>query len=116
MNGKLFPNDGLSLGIDHEKTTSMDFRTLFGDSGIHHSNSGLQITLNKFIIDYFMLIFEPTLDRGASESHTSHSEQGNIRLALIINKPLPEKITCLLYLEFDTSVLIIFARHVTTLL
>jgi len=45
VNGKQFPNEGLELGMDHEKTSVMGYRTLFEASGIHRSNSGLQITL-----------------------------------------------------------------------
>jgi len=40
VNGKQYPNEGLSLGMDHEKTTVMSHRTLFERSGIHHSNAG----------------------------------------------------------------------------
>jgi len=55
-----------------------------------------------------MLLFEFTADRGASEGHTSHSENGSMRIELKFDEPLPEAITCLLYLEFDNSVLIDF--------
>jgi len=44
VNGKQIPTEGLSLGMDHDKTSVMGYRTLFEGSGIHHSNSGLQIT------------------------------------------------------------------------
>jgi len=67
-----------------------------------------------FINGYFILLFDRTLDRGASEDHTSHHEQGNIRVEMKFNKPLPEAIACLLCLEFDNSVLIILVRNFTT--
>ena len=67
-----------------------------------------------FVNVYFMLLFDLTTDQGASEAHTSHHEQGNMRVELKFAKPLPEAITCLLYLEFDNSVLIKLARNVTT--
>jgi hypothetical protein len=41
VNGKQVPSDGLSLGMNHEKTSVMGYRTLIEASGIHHSNSGL---------------------------------------------------------------------------
>jgi len=44
VNGKGFANHDLSLGMDHEKTSIMGYSTLLEVSGIHHSNSGLQIT------------------------------------------------------------------------
>ena len=61
-----------------------------------------------------MLLFDLTPDQGVSEGHTSHPEQGYIRVNLKFYKPLPEAITCLQYLEFDNIVLINSARNVTT--
>jgi len=111
VNGKQYRNEGLSLGMDHEKTSVMSYRTLFEGSGIHHSNAGHQITQDMFVNGYFMLLFDLTPDQGASKAHTSHPEQGNIRVEMKFAKPLPEAITCLLYLEFDNSVLINLARN-----
>jgi len=88
----------------------MGYRTLFEGSGIHHSNTGLQITHDIFINGFFMLLFDLTPDRGASEAHTSLPENGNIRIELQFNRPLPESITCLLYFEYDSTVLINFSR------
>ena len=62
---------------------------------------------------YFMLLFDLTHYRGASECHMSHPENGNIRIQLKFIKPLPEATMCLWYLEFDNSVLIDFERRVT---
>jgi len=61
-----------------------------------------------------MLLFDLTPDQGASEAHTSHPEQGYFRVELKFAKPLPEEITCPLYLEFDNTVLIYSARNITT--
>ena len=61
----------------------------------------MQITHYMYIKGYFMLLFDLTPGRCATESHTSHPEIGNIRIDLKFNKPLPEAITLLLYLEFD---------------
>ena len=36
VNAKQYPNEGLSLGMDHEKASVMDYRILFERSGIHH--------------------------------------------------------------------------------
>jgi len=114
VNGKQIPAEGLTLNTDHEKTSVMAYRTLFEASGIHHSNSGLQITHDMYINGYFMLLFDLTPDRGASEGHTSHSDIGNIRVELKFSKPLPEPITCIFYLEYDNSVRIDYSRNVST--
>ena len=82
MNGKQIPTEGLYLGMDHEKTSVMGYRTLFEASAINYSNSGLQITHDMYINGYFMLLFDLTPDRAASEGHTSHPDNGNIRVEL----------------------------------
>ena len=113
VNGKQIPGVGLSLDTSHEKTV-MAYRTLFEGSGIHHSNSGLQITPDMYINGYFMLLYDLTPDRAASEGHTSHQDNGNVRIELTFAKPLPDAITCLIYLEYDGTVLIDDKRLVTT--
>jgi len=44
VNGEQYPNEGLSLGMDHENTSVMDYRTLFEGSGIHQPLAGHLIT------------------------------------------------------------------------
>jgi len=100
--------------MEQKETSVMDYRNLFERLGIHHSNSGLQMTHAMYINGYFMLIFYFTPDRVASEGRKSHTEDGNIRIQLKLNKPLPEAITCLLYIEHHNCVLVDFSRNVTT--
>ena len=61
-----------------------------------------------------MLVFDLTPDRTASEGHTSHSDNGNIRVELKFSKPVPEPITCIFYLEYDNSVRVDTSGMVTT--
>ena len=61
-----------------------------------------------------MLHFDLTPDRAAFEGHISLPDQGNIRLELLFDRPLPEVITCLLYLEYDNCVRIDQLRTVST--
>jgi len=61
-----------------------------------------------------MLLFDLTPDGAASQGHTSHPDNGYIRVELKFCKPLPEPITCILYLEYDNSVRIDTSRTVTT--
>jgi hypothetical protein len=48
-----------------------------------------------------MLLFDLTPDRAASEGHISLPDQGYIKLELRFDRPLPEAITCLVYLEYN---------------
>jgi hypothetical protein len=114
VNGSRVPSEGLSLDMDHEKTSVMGYRTLFEGSGIHHSNAGLQITHDMYINSFYMLLFDLTPDHAASEAHTSLPENGNIRIELQFSRSLPDSITCLLYLEYHSTVLINFSRKFTT--
>jgi len=100
--------------MDHAKPSVVCYRTLFDAFGIHHSNSGLRIRRDIYIKGFFILLFELTSDRGAWEGHTSHPKNGNNRIDLKFNMRLPAASTCLLYLEFENSVLVVFANTVTT--
>ena len=66
VNGRQIPPEGVNVLTDNEKTAVMGYRTLFEGSGIYHSNSGLQITPDKYINGFFMLVFDLTLDFPAS--------------------------------------------------
>ena len=66
-----------------------------------------------YIDGYFRLLFVLTPVLAASEIHSSHKDNGNIRLELKFSKPLPYSFTCLLYLEFDNSIPIDFFRNVS---
>jgi len=114
VNGRQIPPEGVNLLMDKEKTAVMGYSTLFEGSGIHHSNSGLQITPDKYINGFFMLVFGLTLDLAASEGHTSDPVTGNIRLELKFGKYFPDPISVLLYLEYDNSLRIDALRNVTT--
>ena len=113
VNGRQILPGGLTLRMGHEKTSVMGYNTLFEGSGIHHSNSGLQITHGLYIKGVFMLIFDLTPDRAASDGHSSNPENGHIRLELKFDKALPDTMTCLLYLEYN-SVRVDLLRNVTT--
>jgi hypothetical protein len=93
--------------MGHKKTSVMGCRKLFEGSGVHNSNTGIQITQDVYINGYFLLLFDLTPDREASEEHTSHSD------ILKFSKPLLDAITCLLHLEFDNSIYVDYSRTAT---
>jgi hypothetical protein len=114
VSGRQIPSEGLHIDTGREKTTVMGYRTLFEASGIRHSNAGLQITHYMFIAGYFMQPFDLTPNHGASECHTSHPKNDNIRIEACFKEVLPDAVTCLLYMEYDNCVRIDKNRAVTT--
>jgi len=114
VKGTQIPSEGLRLDMSHEKTSVMGYKSLFDGVGIHHSNTGLQVTHDMYINGYFMLVFDLTPDKAASEGHTSHHESGPIRIEARFAKELPDAVTCLLYLEYDHWVRVDFDRNVST--
>jgi len=113
VGGKQIPSEGLSLDMSNEKTSVTGYRTLFECSGIQHLNSGLQLTPTMYINEFFMLVFDLTPDLATSEGHASDSAHGHIRLDLKFRKALHEPLVCLLYLEYDGSIIIDALRTVT---
>jgi hypothetical protein len=99
INGRQVPPECLSLDMGHEKSSVMRYKTLFDGSAIHHSNAGLMVTHDLFIKGYFMLVFDLTTDRAASEDHSSYPENGHIRIEAKFDKALIDPVTCILYLE-----------------
>ena len=112
VNGRQIPSESLSLDVSREKTSVKCYATLFEGTGIHHSNSGLQITHNMYINGFFVIVYDLTPNLLASEGHMSPPTSGDIRIDLKFAKALPDAITCLLYLECDDSVHIDLARIV----
>ena len=104
MNGKRGPIEVLTLDKDHENTSVMGHRTLFEGSGIHQSYTGIHETHEMYIKVYFMLLIDHTSEQGATEGH------GNIRIELLFSKTLPESITCLLYLQYESTVRVNLSR------
>ena len=101
---------------NNERHSCMLHNTLFEGSGKRHSNEGLQLTHDMFIAGYFMLLFDLTPDRAASDGHIALPDQGNIKLELRFHKPLPVAFSCLPYREYDSSVRIDQLRCVDRLL
>jgi hypothetical protein len=91
----------------------MAYRTLFEGLGIDFSNTGLQITPDTYINGCFVLLFDLTRDPAASDGHISNPDNGNFRIELKFAKALPDAITCLLYVEYDGTVLVDNCRNVT---
>jgi hypothetical protein len=56
VNGRQVTSEGLSLNTAHIKTSTMAYQTLFSGLGIHHANTGLQISHELYMKSYFNII------------------------------------------------------------
>ena len=65
VNGRQIPSESLSLNMGHEKTSVKGYATLFEGIGIHHTNSGLQITHDMYMNGFFMIVYDLTQDLAA---------------------------------------------------
>ena len=84
------------MNMAQERTSVLAYNNLFEGYGTRLSNAGLQLIHDMFILGFFMLMFDLTPDRAASECHVSLPDQGNIRLELLFDKAFADAITCLL--------------------
>jgi hypothetical protein len=71
------------------------------------------ITLDILTKGFYILGFGLTPDREADEDHIILPRQGNVRIAALFKKPLPESVTCILYAEFPGNIEIDNSRNVT---
>jgi len=113
VNGTQIQTEGLSRHGSREDVSHWVQDALQG-SGIHHSNSGLQIINDMYLNGYFMLLFDLSPDRDASEGHKSHLHSGNFIVELKFSNPLSESVRCIFYLEYDNSVSVAISRTVST--
>jgi hypothetical protein len=65
VNGKQYPIEGLSMDTSSQKRSVVASNTLFDATGIHYSDTGLQIRPDMFLNGYFMLLFYLSPDRSA---------------------------------------------------
>ena len=82
----------------------MAYQTLFIGLGIHHGNTGIQVTPNQLMKGSFLLVFCLTTDVCQSEDHTTLPENGSIRIELKFDEALAKAVTILNYQEFDASI------------
>jgi hypothetical protein len=113
FNYQQVPKEWLSMDMSHEKTPVLAYNTLFAGSGFHHSNVLLQINHDIYINGSFMLPFDLTPKRGASEGTISHPNNVVVWIELKFAHPRQVPITCLLYLEYEITVFVDFWRTVT---
>jgi hypothetical protein len=104
VNGVPIPNTPLTLDFtDTQQEFSRGYATLLSSSGLLHTADGNLITREMYAYGYFMLAYDLTPDLSTNASCTSLANQGNIRLEARFATALTTTITCMAYMEFDST-------------
>ena len=69
-NRKQVLSEDISLKTANARPCTMDYQTLFSRLGIHHVNTGIQITHVQYMIESFMLVIDLTPDGCPSKGQT----------------------------------------------
>lgn len=123
VNGVQIPNEPIETNfVDGSEVCARAYSTLFEATGILHTSQSNLITKEMFSNGYFMLAFDLTPDMsgnssssswlGSSTTSSSMMNQGNIRLEARFSSTLSKTITCLAFMEFDTTLEIDRNRNV----
>ena len=113
VNGVQHPPESLSMDCCTPFGATRAYETLFSSTGIHHDNRAHMITLEMFTKGFYVLGFDLTPDKEADEQHISLLRQGKVRIEVRFKKPLPERVTCILYAEFPGHIKIDKSINVT---
>lgn len=114
LNGIQTPNTPIEMNFTEGVGYARAYSTLFTASGILHSPQGNLITKEMFKNGYFMLAFDLTSDMSSSSSCNSLTNQGSLRLEARFGEALNTTKTCLVYLEYDTTLEIDKNRNIVT--
>jgi len=114
MSGRHISFEGHSLNTDSTKNCTKAHQTLFIDLGIHHENTGIQITPNHLMKGLLLFIFDLTPDGYASDGYISFHDDSNFRNELKFDEVIDEAVGIVLYHDLDASIHLDTLRKVTT--
>lgn len=90
------------------------YNTLFTQTGINFTDSGVNISREEYPNGYNFSIFDLTPDISAHESHLSAQSSGSLRLEVAFADNLNKPVTCIIFAEFSNLIEIDRHRQVTT--
>ena len=89
------------------------YQTLFSGTGRLFTDSGIDIAREDYNKGYAILVFDLTPDLCSSSTHLNQKQKGNVSLEVQFSAGLANPVNLLVYGEFESTVEIDFARHVT---
>ena len=114
VNGVQIPNEPIHMNFSNGTMYARAYSTLFTANGILHTPQGNLITKEMFKDGYFMLAFDLTADMSSNESCNSLMNQGSLRIEARFGEAINSTKTCLVYLEYDTTLEIDKNRNIIT--
>lgn len=106
-------NEPIVTDFENSDISARAYSNIFSATGTLHTSGANLITKEMFSNGYFLLGFDLTNDSSCTNVCSSMSNTGNIRLEARFGRPLDKVITCLAYLQYDTSLSISKNRSVT---
>lgn len=103
----------LKLAQATERNFMEAYQTLFSGTGRLYTDSGIDIAREDYNQGYAILVFDLTPDLCSSSIHLNQKQKGNVSLEVQFSTGLPNAVNLIVYGEFESTVEIDFARHVT---
>lgn len=105
--------DPIRVKFDNMNMITAGYQTLFSGLGIHHQDRGHLITKDMFFHGYCLLAFDLTSDGSATESHSSVTRYGPVRVEVRFKSALTNALSFITYCVFDGTIAIDKSRSVS---
>jgi hypothetical protein len=80
------------------------YNSLFMSTGIHHGDTGNDISRSEYPYGYCLFPFDLTPDLSAHERHWKIQRTGNLGIELRFSQPLNTTVTVIIFAEFDNLI------------
>ncbi len=112
VNGTPIPNEMINVNMKNGSQHARAYATIFSATGIANTPHGNLISFDDYKTDSFLIAHDLTPDLSGIDSMSSLTHQGNIRVEARFDKALTSTITCLIFLEYDSTLEIDKNRNV----
>lgn len=103
LNGTPIPNESISTDFNSGMQYARAYSSIFTTLGLIHTSQGNLITKDDFKNGSFIIACDLTPDLSGMDSSSSLLNQGNIRIEARFDKALERTVTCLVFLEYDST-------------
>lgn len=108
VNGKAHPSSSIIDNTEYVRA----YAALFSASGLLHTPHSNTVTKEMFDHGFFMISYNLTPDLSTGGACSSLEEHGNIRLDTRFESNLVAPVTCIVYMEFNSTIKIDKNRNV----